>query len=92
MKKVVILFVALFFFQLSNASELSIAKDDNSEVNIEIIDTTINEFSCTIGFKVYIPTQSGIVGFGMRITADTCEEASEGMNDAIAGFISGMFQ
>ncbi|MEP6262457.1 MAG: hypothetical protein ABJ092_12830 [Gillisia sp.] len=47
-----------------------------------------NEFSCTVSFKVYIPTASGIYGVGMSITADTCEEANQGMMEAVKGFIS----
>ncbi len=90
MKKILILFVALLCFQWSIANNSKDLKEANTNVNIEIVDITINEFSCTIGFKVYVPTQSGVVGFGMSITADTCEEAREGMSDAIAGFISGI--
>lgn len=91
MKKILILSIALVCFQWSIANNTVDTEKSKASVKIEIVDTTINEFSCTIGFKVYVLTQSGIVGFGMSITADTCEEAREGMSDAIAGFISGIY-
>lgn len=43
--------------------------------------------SCTRSVKIYIPTQSGLIGIGLSITAPTCSEADAGIREAAEGFM-----
>ena len=93
MKKT-LLILGLIFCSTSGFSNAHLASGeadkDLTNVSSSVGDVKIieDEFSCTISFKVYIPTTSGIYGVGMSITADTCEQARQGMQEAVEGFIS----
>lgn len=94
MKNFIIVILMLFFVGTSYANEVkkeSLSKVDFPQ-NVEITRIEKNEFSCTLSFKVYIPTQSGIVGFGMSITADSCEEARAGIGGATKAFLAEMMK
>ncbi|SDR72447.1 hypothetical protein [Christiangramia echinicola] len=59
------------------------------DVNLGEITEIINsDYSCTRSIKVYVPTTAGLIGFGLSITADTCEEANSGLADAVRGFVN----
>ena len=42
--------------------------------------------ACTRSFKVYVLTEAGLIGFGISVTADTCQEANSGLLEAIKAF------
>ena len=96
MKHFLTITLMLFFALSSYATKTNLDQVKDTKVKTELINYKVEilniqtnmDYSCTLSFKVYIPTQSGIVGFGMSITADTCDEASAGISDAIAGFMS----
>nr|WP_298331977.1 hypothetical protein [uncultured Christiangramia sp.] len=73
-------------------TELQIQSDVQEGLNHVIfgeLTTEINDdFSCTRSIKVYVPTTAGLVGLGLSITADTCEEADAGIADAVRGFVN----
>jgi len=73
-------------------TELQIQSDvqeDLDNVILGELTTEINDdFSCTRSIKVYVPTTAGLVGLGLSITADTCEEADAGIADAVRGFVN----
>ncbi len=54
-------------------------------------DPGIKKYTCTRSIKIYILTESGIFGFGLSITARTCEEANTGISNAVKGFIKGIY-
>jgi hypothetical protein len=77
--------------KINDYNELHFDISDLQNTNIEFIEITNDEFNCTLSVKVYIPTEAGIIGIGLSITASTCEEAEAGITDAIRGFIKGIF-
>ncbi|RZS93874.1 hypothetical protein [Aquimarina brevivitae] len=92
-----IIWVLLIIFSsnhlMANNSDSLLRTIDKDEIRnnttISYINKTLeNDYSCTLSFKVYIPTEAGIIGFGMSITADTCEEAEAGIGAAVDGLIN----
>ncbi|MCJ7468115.1 MAG: hypothetical protein MUO53_15660 [Maribacter sp.] len=49
------------------------------------------KFSCTRSIKIRVLTEAGIIGFGLSITAGTCQAADAGITNAIRGFIKGIY-
>jgi hypothetical protein len=49
------------------------------------------KYSCTRSIKVRVLTEAGIIGFGLSITAGSCQEADAGIASAIRGFIKGIY-
>lgn len=63
--------------------------DDYKNVYLGDIKEKIHsDFSCTRSVKIYVPTTAGVIGFGLSITADTCEEADAGLAEAVRGFVN----
>lgn len=43
--------------------------------------------SCTVSARVYVITETGLIGVGFSITAETCSDAYSGIRQAIVGFL-----
>ncbi|NER12957.1 hypothetical protein GWK08_05870 [Leptobacterium flavescens] len=90
-------FLMILFGLLTSFTDAGPNTNDMSSTEIKSLisnnigDQITPDEDCTLSIKIYVPTQSGIIGVGLSITADTCEEAREGIGDAINGFISEIF-
>jgi hypothetical protein len=43
--------------------------------------------ACTVSARVYLITETGLIGVGFSITAETCSEAYSGVRQAVLGFL-----
>lgn len=100
MKNIVIIFLfAILISMNANANEKKTNHQEILKDNI-ISTNSFNHFTfiednntegCEISGTVYLPTPYGILKLKLTIVADTCEEASAGVKQAIKGFLAEIF-
>jgi hypothetical protein len=100
MKNIVIIFLFAILISINaNANEKKTNHQEILKDNI-ISTNSFNHFTfiednntegCEISGTVYLPTPYGIFKLKLAIVADTCEEASAGVKQAIKGFLAEIF-